>query len=288
MSPSVSQRIAELREQIRYHDRLYYIEAAPEISDLEYDRLLAELQRLEAEHPELVTPDSPTQRIGDQPVGDLEQVAHRLPMLSIENTYDTEELRAFVRRAAKLLGNEPIEWVVEWKVDGVAVSLVYEEGVLVRGVTRGNGQVGDDISHNVRTLCNIPLRLASRRPPALLEVRGEIYMTNSDLVRLNEQQQAKNLPSFANTRNITAGSIKLLDPAHLCRTPAADVLPWRRLLRGVAGREPHGVPGGNPQRRAAGHTRTSPALGTSRPPSSTVTGSSSNCMNWISRSTAWC
>ena len=209
---AAAQEIARLREEIRRHDYKYYVEAAPEISDLEYDRLIERLKALEAAHPELVTPDSPTQRIGDQPVEGLRQVAHRVPMLSIDNTYSIEELKRYGERTAKLLHGEPIEWMVELKVDGVAVSLVYEEGLLVRGVTRGDGRSGDDITHNVRTIRDIPLRLHGGHVPPLLEVRGEIYMTNSDLVRLNQQQKAEGKPLFANTRNVTAGSVRQLDP----------------------------------------------------------------------------
>ncbi|OHB85222.1 MAG: DNA ligase (NAD(+)) LigA [Planctomycetes bacterium RBG_16_64_12] len=204
--------IAKLREEIRRHDRKYYVEASPEISDLQYDRLVQRLKKLEAEHPELVTPDSPTQRVGDQPVEGLEQVRHRVAMLSIDNTYSIAELLKYGERAARLLEGEPIEWVVELKIDGVAVSLIYENGLLVRGVTRGNGRVGDDITHNVRTVGDVPLRLSGDRLPAVLEVRGEVYMTNSDLVLLNEAQKRKGEPPFANTRNVTAGSIRLLDP----------------------------------------------------------------------------
>ena len=204
-------RITKLREIIREHDRKYYVEAAPDISDLEYDRLLEELRQLEAEHPELITPDSPTQRVGDQPVDYLVQVEHRVPMLSIDNTYNVEELRAWATRTMKALSGETIEWVVELKVDGVAVSLVYENGLFVRGVTRGNGRIGDDVTHNVRTIGDIPLRIPASAPP-ILEVRGEIYMTNSDLAALNAQQLAKGLPPFANTRNVSAGTIRMLDP----------------------------------------------------------------------------
>jgi DNA ligase (NAD+) len=204
--------IARLREQIRYHDRKYHVEAAPELSDLEYDRLLDRLKTLEAKHPELVTPDSPTQRIGDQPVEGLEQVEHRVPMLSIDNTYSLDELEKYGQRTARLLAGEPIEWVVELKIDGVAVSLLYEQGRLVRGVTRGNGRIGDDVTHNIRTIGDVPLRLTGEHVPPVLEVRGEIYMTNSDLVLLNESQQRKGEPPFANTRNVTAGSVRLLDP----------------------------------------------------------------------------
>jgi DNA ligase (NAD+) len=210
MSPA--QEIARLREEIRRHDYKYYVEAAPEISDREYDRLIGRLKELEAAHPELLTPDSPTQRVGDQPVEGLRQVAHRVPMLSIDNTYSIEELKSYGQRTAKLLGGEPIAWVVELKVDGVAVSLAYEEGILVRGVTRGDGRTGDDITHNVRTIRDVPLRLHGKAAPPLVEVRGEIYMTNSDLVRLNEQQKAEGKPLFANTRNVTAGSVRQLDP----------------------------------------------------------------------------
>ncbi len=212
MSADAAAEIAKLRELIRYHDRKYYVEAAPEISDLEYDRLMERLKKLEAKHPELVTPDSPTQRVGDQPVEGLEQVEHRVPMLSIDNTYSLEELRKYEERTARLLKSESIQWVVELKIDGVAVSLVYEEGVLARGVTRGNGRVGDDITHNIRTVSDVPLRLSGKRVPSVLEVRGEVYMTNSDLVKLNEIQKKKGEAPFANTRNVTAGSIRLLDP----------------------------------------------------------------------------
>lgn len=215
MSKDPAKEAARLREEIRFHDYKYYVEAAPVISDLEYDRLLERLEKIEAEHPELVTPDSPTQRIGDQPVSGLAQVEHRVPMLSIDNTYSLEDLRKYAGRVAKLLGGEPIEWVVELKVDGVAVSLVYERGLLVRGATRGNGVVGDDVTHNIRTIGDVPLRLRCEPVPPVLEVRGEVYMTNSDLVALNQQQVERGDAPFANTRNVTAGSIRLLD-ARIC------------------------------------------------------------------------
>lgn len=215
MSPVAADEIARLRERIRHYDVKYYVEAAPEISDLEYDKLVARLKALEAAHPELITPDSPTQRVGEEPVEGLTPVEHRTPMLSIENTYSIEDLRKYGDRTAKLLPGEPVEWVVELKIDGVAVALLYEDGLLVRGATRGNGRVGDDITHNIRTVGGVPLRLHGRDVPPLLEVRGEVYMTNSDLVLLNELQKKKGEPPFANTRNVTAGSIRLLDP-RLC------------------------------------------------------------------------
>ncbi len=207
-----AKEIAQLRDLIRYHDKKYYVEAAPEITDLEYDRLLEKLKTLETAHPELITSDSPTRRIGDQPVDGLVQVEHRVPMLSIDNTYSLEELRSYLQRTERLLDGEPIRWVVELKIDGVAASLWYERGVLTRGITRGNGRVGDDITHNIRTVVDVPLRLSGSDIPPVLEVRGEIYMANSDLVRLNQRQKDRDQPPFANTRNVTAGSIRLLDP----------------------------------------------------------------------------
>ncbi|HND56134.1 MAG TPA: NAD-dependent DNA ligase LigA, partial [Pirellulaceae bacterium] len=212
MTRPIAEQVARLRDTIRYHDRKYYVDAAPEITDREYDLLLQELQELEAAHPELVTPDSPTQRIGDAPVEQLVQVAHRVPMLSIENTYSLEDLKKWGERTAKLVEGEPVEWVVELKVDGVAISLTYERGELVRGVTRGNGEVGDDITHNARTIHDVPLRLVGDDVPPILEIRGEVYMTNSDLVRLNELQRSRGEEPYANTRNVSAGTLRLLDP----------------------------------------------------------------------------
>jgi DNA ligase (NAD+) len=211
MTPDAAAEIAQLRDQIRYHDRKYYVDAQPEISDLAYDRLMERLKKLEAAHPELVSPDSPTQRIGDAPVEALVSVTHRLPMLSIENTYSVEDLRKFGQRVAKLLPDEKIQWVVELKIDGVAVSVVYENGRLTQAATRGDGRTGDDITHNMRTVVDCPLVLADH-PPPLLEVRGEVYMTNSDLVRLNERQRERDEPLYANTRNCAASSVRLLDP----------------------------------------------------------------------------
>ena len=212
MPDDISRQIERLRDEIRKHDRKYYVEAAPEISDLQYDQLLEELKRLEAEHPALITPDSPTQRVGDAPVEHLVQVEHRLPMLSIENTYSIDELRKYAARIDKLLPDEPVEWVVELKIDGVAASVTYENGVLTQALTRGNGVVGDDITHNIRTVLDVPLKLSGDLFPRSLEVRGEIYMTNSDLVDLNKRQQQRGEDAYANTRNVTAGSIRLLDP----------------------------------------------------------------------------
>ena len=233
MGSSLAAEIDKLRREIRRHDRLYYVLAEPEISDLEYDRLMDRLKKLEAAHPELVTPDSPTQRIGDQPIASLAQVVHRVPMLSIENTYNLEELREYGERAARLLPGEPIEWVVELKIDGVAVSITYEDGQLARGVTRGDGRVGDDMTHNIRTVVDVPLRLDGRDVPRVLEVRGEVYMTNSDLVRLNEEQspqaRAEDIcPTPRTWRPAASGcSIRGSAPSGVCGCSAMASATWK-------------------------------------------------------------
>jgi len=223
VTASAASRIAKLREEIRRHDRKYYVEATPEIGDRDYDRLVDELRDLEARHPELVTPDSPTQRVGDEPVPELQPVRHRVPMMSIDNTYGAEDLAAWGKRVEKLLADaghtEPVEWVLELKIDGVAMSLTYDSGALVLAATRGNGITGDDVTHNVRTIHGVPLLLARSAPPESIEVRGEVYMTNSDLVALNETQAQAGLAAFANTRNVAAGSIRLLDPRECARRP---------------------------------------------------------------------
>ena len=210
-----AKHITDLREKIRYHDRLYYSESQPEISDLEYDRLVEELQQLETDNPSLITQDSPTQRVSGEAIDSLESVRHRIPMLSIGNTYNTRDLKAWGARTKKHIqetgDQDPVRWVLELKIDGVAASLVYDSGVLTRGATRGNGVVGDDITHNVRTVKAIPLRLGLQNPPPQIEVRGEVFMENSALVALNELQASQGLPAFANTRNVAAGSIRLLD-----------------------------------------------------------------------------
>ncbi len=208
---TVAARIARLVSEIQRFDHEYYTLAKPTVTDLEYDRKLRELEDLEFAFPNLASKDSPTKRIGDAPLDGLVQVAHRIPMLSIENTYTEQELRDFFTRIEKLLPNEKLEWVVELKVDGVAASIVYEDGVLVQAVTRGNGEVGDDITHNIRTLKGLPLRLMGTSIPRVLEIRGEVYMTNADLVVLNEQRAKAGESEFKNTRNVTAGSIRLLD-----------------------------------------------------------------------------
>jgi DNA ligase (NAD+) len=209
---NVEKEIEQLRETIREHDRRYHVENAPIISDLEYDQLLARLKELEAAHLDLITPDSPTQRVGGAPVGELGSVSHRVPMLSIDNTYSLEELQKYGDRTAKMLQHEVIAWVVELKIDGVAVAITYENGVLTRAATRGDGRIGDDITHNIRTVKGVPLRLIGNDTPEVVEVRGEVYMTNTDLADINARRQAAGLELYANTRNTAAGGIKLLDP----------------------------------------------------------------------------
>jgi len=209
---SIADQIEALRREIREHDRRYHVENAPIISDLEYDKRVNALKELEAAHPELITPDSPTQRVGGEPISALANVQHRVPMLSMDNTYSVEELEKFGERTAKLLPGEEIAWVVELKIDGVAVALTYEQGVLAQAATRGTGQVGDDITHNMRTVKGVPLRLLGDEVPPTVEIRGEVYMTNSDLADINARRQVEGLDLYANPRNTAAGGIKLLDP----------------------------------------------------------------------------
>jgi DNA ligase (NAD+) len=214
-SKQIEQEVDRLREELNRHNYLYYVEAAPEISDREFDRMMSRLVELEASHPELQSDESPTQRVGGEPLGSFATVTHAVPMLSIDNTYSYDEVREWDVRVRKgLKPDEAVKYVVELKVDGVAVSLRYEERKLVQGSTRGDGERGDDITANLKTVREIPLVLQKGAPP-LLEVRGEVYMTNSELVRLNELRKAAGEPPFANPRNSTAGSLKLLD-SKLC------------------------------------------------------------------------
>jgi DNA ligase (NAD+) len=210
---SVAKRAEELRKLLEHHNYKYYVEAKPEISDREFDRLLDELKDIEQKHPELRTPDSPTQRVGGQPIDEFHTVRHREPMQSIDNTYDANGLREFDRRVRKGLGGEPVSYVVELKIDGVAISLTYEDGVFTQGATRGDGERGDDVTHNLRTVRDLPLRLQGKSPPPLFEARGEIYMTRDDLERVNLQQKKAHKEPYANPRNLAAGSLKQLDPA---------------------------------------------------------------------------
>lgn len=205
-------KIEKLRKEINRHNHLYYVEAQPDISDQEFDRLLKELEALEAEHPDLITPDSPTQRVGGAPIEGFETVEHRIPMLSIDNTYNPDELRDYHDSLQRLLDGQPVVYVVELKIDGVSISLTYENGQLIRAVTRGDGKKGDDVTHNVRAMPSVPLRLQSDTPPPLLEARGEIYMTREELARINQLQADAGKKIYANPRNLTAGTLKLKDP----------------------------------------------------------------------------
>jgi DNA ligase (NAD+) len=208
--PSVQKRIEELRKQIGYHNHKYYVDAKPEISDRDFDRLLEELITLEQQYPEFFTPDSPTQRVGGTPIDGFVTVRHREPMLSIDNSYTAEGLREFDRRVRKLLGGEAVSYVVELKIDGVAMSLTYANGDFKIGATRGDGEQGDDVTHNLRMIQDVPLRLPES--PAHFEARGEVYMARADFARYNRTRVEKGLEPAANPRNLTAGSLKLLDP----------------------------------------------------------------------------
>ena len=211
-----AQRIETLRRELRRHNRLYYVEAKPEISDRQYDALLAELAELEEKHPELADDDSPTRRVGGEPIDAFTSVRHAVPMLSIDNTYEPDDLREWVARMTKQLGGEdsapPGGFVLEPKVDGVAASLRYEAGRLTLAATRGDGTRGDDVTHNARTIRSIPLALDAADPPAVLEVRGEIYMPGESFQKLNAAQAEAEKDLFANPRNATAGTLKQLDP----------------------------------------------------------------------------
>jgi DNA ligase (NAD+) len=215
----IRDRIEALREQVRYHNRRYHVQDAPEISDAEYDAVYKELEDLEGEHPELVTPDSPTQRVGGEPIEGFEEVSHAVPMLSLANARKLEELREWDARVRRLLGDdESPRYVTERKIDGLAVSLRYENGRFVRGATRGNGMLGEDVTNNLGTVRSIPERLDDD-PPEVLEPRGEVYMTLEDFERLNRRQEEEGKPPFANPRNAAAGAIRQLDPKITARRP---------------------------------------------------------------------
>ncbi len=220
-------RVDELRKKIRHHDELYYNQATPEISDADYDKLFRELENLESKHPELDEPNSPTKRVGGNPIEGFEQVTHRFPMLSIDDVFElkdsddpTEELVKFYERLQKKLSSKEIAVTVEPKIDGVAVSLLYENGKLSYAATRGDGTTGDNITHNARTIRSIPLELPPGHPETL-EVRGEIFMPNQAFADMNAERDEAGLPSFANPRNATAGTLKQLDPKIAAQRPLA-------------------------------------------------------------------
>jgi DNA ligase (NAD+) len=208
----ILQRARKLREEIVRHDYLYYVQDAPEVPDSEYDRLFRELQELESTHPELLNPESPTQRVGGQPAKEFASITHRVPMLSLNNAFEEEEAAAFDRRVRDGLGMDAIEYAVEPKFDGLAISIIYENGVLAQAATRGDGYSGENVTANVRTIHAIPIRLNNTSPPPLLEVRGEVLMLKRDFEHLNRQQETRGEKLFANPRNAAAGSLRQLDP----------------------------------------------------------------------------
>jgi DNA ligase (NAD+) len=210
---SAQRQIADLRAQIREHDYLYYVLDQPKISDYEYDKLFKELQSLEERHPELISPDSPTRRVGGEALEKFTKRDHRRPMISLQNTYNEDEILEFDERVKKFLGDDSdVEYFCEPKLDGLAVELVYEDGQLVSALTRGDGQTGEEVISNIRTLRSVPLRLKAAKPPPILEVRGEVLMNKKDFAKLNEAQQESGLMTFANPRNAAAGSLRQLDP----------------------------------------------------------------------------
>lgn len=210
----VIERVKDLREQINYHNHLYYVLDNPEISDAEYDRLFDELIDLEKKYPELVTPDSPTQRVGATPLEEFKTVRHSLPMLSLNKATSEAEFLDFHRRVLELsdLSEKKIKYTVEPKFDGLAVELVYRRGILTIGATRGDGVVGEDVTQNLKTVNTIPLKLLGKTPPELLEVRGEVIINKDDFEKLNRQREKIGEPLFANPRNAAAGSVRQLDP----------------------------------------------------------------------------
>jgi DNA ligase (NAD+) len=217
-----AERIDELRQDIRRHEELYYVQAAPEISDAAFDALMNELKALEAAHPDLLTPDSPTQRVGGRPTEGFAQVAHLQPMLSLDNAYDEEDLRAFDERVRKGLGLEVSPaYVAELKIDGLSIALTYEDGRLVRGATRGDGVRGDEVTQNVRTVRAIPLSLRGG-PKGRIEVRGEVYLPKKNFERINREQQDAGEPLYANARNTAAGTMRNLDPTLVARRGLAS------------------------------------------------------------------
>jgi DNA ligase (NAD+) len=213
-----AKRIGQLRREIEEHNRRYYEEAAPTISDREYDRLYQELADLEAKHPGVAVSDSPTQRVGGKALQAFAQVRHRVPMLSLDNTYSEEEVGDFYKRITKLLPDEKIPVVVEPKIDGVAVSVMYENGKLKYAVTRGDGTVGDDITQNIKTIKSVPHQLRGAAP-RVFEVRGEAYLDKAGFEKLNKEREVEGLPLFANPRNAAAGSLKHLDPNVVAKRP---------------------------------------------------------------------
>src|SRR5438105_6462006 len=213
---TLTDRVDELRNQIRDHEYRYYVLAEPTISDYEFDQLMRELQRLEQEHPELVTPDSPTQRVGGEPAKEFPSHTFSRPMLSLENAYSEEELRDWHRRVTQLAATESVDYVTELKIDGLSVALIYENGLLDKAVTRGDGRTGEVVTGNVRTIRSVPLRLHQH---ASVEIRGEIFLSLKAFRQLNDEREQAGEPRFANPRNAAAGSLRQLDPGIAAKRP---------------------------------------------------------------------
>ena len=230
---ATERQIEKLRDEIRHHDELYYVEAAPEISDREYDKLMETLQKLEAAHPELITPDSPTQRVGGRPAEGFPEVVHIREMLSLANSYNIDELRAFDERCRRLAEGRTLEYVAELKIDGLSLSLQYENGLLLRGVTRGDGSKGEDVTQNARTIRSVPLRLKSQLKgiDSGLEVRGEVFISRDVFEKTNAEREEQGLKLFQNPRNAAAGAIRQLDPRLVARRKL-DMFVYDLLVNG--------------------------------------------------------
>jgi DNA ligase (NAD+) len=232
----VEKKIESLREKIRHHEYLYYVIDNPEISDADFDKLMQQLKALEAEHPELIAADSPTQRVGGKPREGFVKVPHSSPMLSLDNTYNEEELRDWERRVHELSGRNDVDYVCELKLDGMSLALVYEDGKLVRGITRGDGSVGEDVTLNVRTVRSVPLSIPKEKlkkagiPPDF-EVRGELLMPTASFKKINEERERNGLPTFANPRNFTAGTVRQLD-SNITAARRLDYFPYILLQNG--------------------------------------------------------
>src|ERR1700752_4029196 len=232
----VEKKIEALREKIRHHEYQYFVLDTPEISDQEFDKLTKQLKDLEAEHPELITPDSPTQRVGGKPREGFVKVRHSSPMLSLDNTYSEEELRGWERRVHELTGRKDVDYVCELKLDGMSLSLGYDDGHLARGVTRGDGSVGEDVTLNVRTVRSVPLSIPKEKLkkagiPPNFEVRGELLMPTAAFKKLNQERESAGLPTFANPRNFTAGTVRQLD-ATITAQRRLDFFPYILLSNG--------------------------------------------------------
>ena len=232
----VPKKLESLREKIRHHEHLYYVLDQPEISDLDFDKLMQQLKDLESAHPDLITPDSPTQRVGGKPREGFVKVPHSSPMLSLDNTYNEGELRDWERRVHELSGRSDVDYVCELKLDGMSLALIYQDGKLARGVTRGDGSVGEDVTLNIRTVRSIPLsipkdKLKKAGLPADFEVRGELLMPTASFKKINEERERDGLPTFANPRNFTAGTVRQLD-SNITARRRLDYFPYILLRNG--------------------------------------------------------